>query len=456
MSKPGPRAEVVNEALQAIKDCVGAFSALRTEEDWYWHKNVTAKGADKKKPEPNCMLSSIEAIWMFLKASKLKATAGLETMIPSEVLIQDIASVFKIASSGFPADPYLPVKVRKTDFVETAGRFLSCIAEITANGYLMAAIDKHDAGVGIIEGMMPAVRKAVKMIVGAAYEAKPRCLSWAATEAAIYRKDADSPTNDLTHPYFTLCALSGLHDILRKSGPAVDLQAQERIEILDAIKGGISGLNLLYRDDSQLFVDNLSYQKDDVIPTVFAIEAILRVWNEIEISALRSNTRSAITRLVSEIGADLRGLRLFDRDADFKFQAELVPSGKVAVGLDDHTTLGSISNVLCLGLDRMPLTGVTDTYYQVMDGCVASVLGRRDKKHKTWKDQQTSIWYSSRAVESLAMYVSRRPIKERTVTARQLVGLIQNAIQSETVQEAIAAFARRAVDEDAVDVGENK
>jgi hypothetical protein len=441
------------DAARAIAECVASYAGFRATPNWVWQRNIASleDKAEKDTQGTQCLLPTLEALWMFLQAGKLKAGDGVATLLPSEHWIEDLSFVIGSASECFGADPYLPVSVVPTDFVETAGRCLSLAAAVSTNGYLARLVRESKNGKELLDGLNGVVRKAVDFIVGAAIEQHPGCLFWGPTRDALFQKDRDSQVANFTHPYYALCALTGLYDVAFRSDAAiVDLRGEVRSSIIRTIKSGVSGLNSLYMDQTHLFMDNLSSQNDDVIPTVFALEALLRVWDQADgVSGLSDRVQSAIVAVVDRLAeGDLAGLRAFDRDAGFTFQANLAPSGERApVGLPDHTTLGSVSTVLALGLDRISITATGHMYYAVMDEAVARLLARRNPEHKVWRALTTEIWYSSRAVESLRLYIEKRPVVQRTVTARELVGIIQAAMQSSYVLDAITSVARRAIEE---------
>ncbi|MBU1680131.1 MAG: hypothetical protein KKD86_15005 [Bacteroidetes bacterium] len=440
----------IEETEKAIKGCLKSYAEYRKSPGFYWHTtNLKILSGEGTKKKQSYLLPSLEAVSMYLKYCETPDAGTIDSYISSKLLLEDIVDIVTEAKKGFSFDPYIPLPIKNVNFVETAGRFLSFASALFKNTYIKNTLEGHSKEA--INDLNIITLKAISFLEEAVNNPSGfNFYSWASTNKT--KQDRA----DLTHTYFTLCAITGLIDIIDAKLSALAPNVIENCKKL--VKFGLSGLNALYIEDSQEFGDNLTDKASDIITTTFALEALFKAWDYIEIDALRGRARTALLKIYKDLGTDLTGIRAFDRQLKFSYIVEkdtnivekdinIVEEEKdtkkfITVLLDDHTTIGSLSNIMCYGLDYLLMTDITDEYYLTLDGIIGKLLERRNPDTKVWKQEEANIWYSTRAIESLIIYITKREIKQITISGRQIVSIISDILKSETVSNAIAKLIR--------------
>jgi len=328
-----------------------------------------------------------------------------------------------------------------TDFVETASKFISAVALLSrSEGPLLDALKGTGKYESWLDSLSDATKAAISVLSECADPGKVEQAYWAATRTLEY----GTPTSDLRHTYFSLCAISGIADILinRGSSIPIPLPPLEEEKLKRLLVDGLRGFFELYDDANHQYVENPASQAGEMIPTCFALEAILKGWTYAP-DELRMQARQSLLALAQMIGKRGDGLRAFDKRATVLYLADA--QEQFVNLLDDHTTIGTVALVLSLGLNALLVTDISDEYYEALDATVSELLDRRDPNTNIWREGENSIWYTTRAVEALVRYIENRPVQKTDMSVRKLVGIVNSALQSSQVVEAISAEIRKSL-----------
>lgn len=450
MSSDPNETKTLQSVAAAIGACLTAYGGAAQDPDWRWHyppplapvaDRADSRGTAEPAGDTEYLLPLLEGLSLYLQVDGKEGVEPLDRYLGHDRLGRDVRLAVSLANEGFALDPYLKVDPVDRHFVETAARFLSVAALLSrTNSPALRGLKESPDYDSFLTDLTNAVRRALEVLSDSSDEGAVGETHWAATRT----REHGTPRQDLRHTYFSLCAISGLADLLLKRGGEIPfvLTPVEEEKAKRLLVDGARGFLHLYDSKTGLYADNPSTRAGDLIPSFFAVEAILRAWQYVP-DDLRDQARATLLSLASSIGRDGKGLDAFDKRAGLFYVAR--SKADFVNLLDDHTTIGTVTLVLALGLDALLITAITDDYYAALDESARALLERHDAKTKTWKEGENAIWYSYRAVDSLSAYLEKRPIRTAEVTIRELVGIVNNALASNQVVEAISAQVRKSL-----------